>query len=60
MERLTATEIMVILDTLRGSLTIQNAPALRLWNFSKEGRKKVLEHLGDILDRMSLGVGIDR
>jgi hypothetical protein len=45
--RLTIMEIMLITDTLKGSLEIKNGYG-RNFSFSDEDRKKVLTHLLDI------------
>jgi hypothetical protein len=52
---LTAMEIMLIIDTLRGSLEIKNGYG-RSFNFSDENREKVKDYLVEIMNQTLIEV----
>jgi len=57
--KLSAMELILIIDTLNGSLCIQNGTG-RLFMFDENQRKAIKSKLEDIMNEMNVSVEIDK
>jgi len=57
--KLSAMELILIIDTLNGSLCVQNGTG-RLWQFDESQRRLIKEKLERMMNEMTVSVEIDK